>query len=117
VHPVSQLMAKTCGALDCLEAAGYQYSSSIYPVIHDHYGMPEAPRFAFRPSQSGQLLELPVTTVRMLGRNFPVGGGGYFRFWPYCLSRWVFCKQLIRTISNQLSFIFTLGRLILINRE
>lgn len=86
--PSFSINGQNLWALDCLEAAGYQYSSSIYPVIHDHYGMPEAPRFAFRPSQSGQLLELPVTTVRMLGRNFPVGGGGYFRFWPYCLSRW-----------------------------
>lgn len=86
--PSFSINSQNLWALDCLEAAGYRYSSSIYPVRHDHYGMPEAPRFAFHPSQGGRLLELPVTTVRIMGRNLPVGGGGYFRFWPYCLSRW-----------------------------
>jgi polysaccharide deacetylase family protein (PEP-CTERM system associated) len=74
-------------ALDVLAACGYQYSSSIYPVRHDLYGIPEAPRQPFRHSSSG-LLEIPVTTVRLLGANVPCGGGGYFRFWPYAFSRW-----------------------------
>lgn len=86
-------------ALDCLEEAGYRYSSSIYPVRHDHYGMPEAPRFAFHPNPSGKLLELPVTTVRMFGRNLPSGGGGYFRLWPYAVSRW--CLQRVNTVDRQ----------------
>ena len=86
-------------ALDCLEEAGYRYSSSIYPVKHDHYGMPDAPRFAFNLTRSRALLELPVTTVRLLGRNFPAGGGGYFRLWPYAVSRWFL--QRVNLIDHQ----------------
>ena len=75
-------------ALDCLAEAGYRYSSSIYPVQHDHYGMPNAPRFANFPRGENGILEIPVTTVRLWGRNFPAGGGGYFRLWPYAISKW-----------------------------
>ncbi|MGV7206276.1 XrtA system polysaccharide deacetylase [Oxalobacteraceae bacterium A2-2] len=75
-------------ALDELQAAGYRYSSSIYPVRHDHYGMPDAPRFAWRPRGPQGMLELPISTVRLLRRNYPAGGGGYFRLYPYRLSRW-----------------------------
>ncbi len=75
-------------ALNLLEEAGYLYSSSIYPVHHDHYGIPDAPRFAFYPNPTGKLLEVPITTVNLLGRNIPVGGGGSFRLWPYTVSRW-----------------------------
>ncbi len=79
-------------ALDELLDAGYRYSSSIYPIAHDHYGMPEAPRFAFYPNGPDGLLEVPITTVQMLGRNLPAGGGGYFRLLPYALSRWMMAK-------------------------
>jgi polysaccharide deacetylase family protein (PEP-CTERM system associated) len=75
-------------ALDVLEEAGYRYSSSIYPIQHDHYGMPDAPRFAHHPRPHHGLLELPITTTRLFSRNFPAGGGGYFRLWPYPVSRW-----------------------------
>jgi polysaccharide deacetylase family protein (PEP-CTERM system associated) len=75
-------------ALDSLQQAGYRYSSSIYPIRHDHYGMPDAPRFAWRPRGADGLLELPVSTVRVAGRNLPAGGGGYFRLLPYAASRW-----------------------------
>jgi polysaccharide deacetylase family protein (PEP-CTERM system associated) len=76
-------------ALDVLQEAGYRYSSSIYPIAHDHYGMPDAPRFAFYPNGPDGLLEIPVTTVRIGARNLPAGGGGYFRLLPYALSRWM----------------------------
>lgn len=79
-------------ALDALHEAGYKYSSSIYPVLHDHYGMPDAPRFAFYPNGPDGLLEVPITTVKMGGRNLPAGGGGYFRLLPYALSRWMMEK-------------------------
>jgi polysaccharide deacetylase family protein (PEP-CTERM system associated) len=79
-------------ALDVLLEAGYRYSSSIYPVVHDHYGMPEAPRFAFYPNGTDGLLEIPITTVQMMGRKLPAGGGGYFRLLPYALSRWMMAK-------------------------
>ena len=73
-------------AFDCIAEAGYRYSSSVYPIRHDHYGEPDAPRFAHevRPG----LIEVPVATVRMFGGNLPAGGGGYFRLLPYALSRW-----------------------------
>jgi polysaccharide deacetylase family protein (PEP-CTERM system associated) len=76
-------------AFDCLLKAGYRYSSSIYPIRHDHYGMPDAPRHAHevRPG----LLEIPITTLRIFNRNFPSSGGGYFRLFPYALSRWMLC--------------------------
>lgn len=74
-------------AFDVLAAAGYRYSSSIYPIAHDHYGMPDAPRFAHR--RDNGLLEVPVTTLRMGGRNWPSSGGGYFRLLPYAMSRWM----------------------------
>jgi polysaccharide deacetylase family protein (PEP-CTERM system associated) len=73
-------------ALDCIRDAGYVYSSSIYPVKHDHYGMPDAPRFAYESVD--RLIEVPPSTVRMLERNWPAGGGGFFRFLPYAVSRW-----------------------------
>lgn len=73
-------------AFDVLVDAGYRYSSSVYPVHHDHYGMPNAPRFPYQVREG--LVEVPVTTTQLLGRNLPAGGGGYFRLAPYGLSRW-----------------------------
>lgn len=75
-------------AHDVLDQSGFIYSSSIYPIKHDLYGMPEAPRFAFKAVTSGGLLEIPVTTIQFGEKNFPCGGGGYFRLLPYPLYRW-----------------------------
>lgn len=75
-------------AFQVLEETGYRYSSSIYPIRHDHYGMPDAPRFAFSPDFTKKMTELPPTTVRLLNRNLPAAGGGYFRLLPYPVSRW-----------------------------
>lgn len=74
-------------AFDSLLRAGYRYSSSVYPIQHDHYGMPDSPRFSYevRPG----LMEIPITTLRLGRRNLPSGGGGYFRLLPYALSRWM----------------------------
>jgi len=80
-------------AFDCIAEAGYRYSSSVYPIRHDHYGIPDAPRFSHQ-SRDG-LLEIPVTTARLLKTNFPAGGGGYFRLMPYALSR-----SLIRRVNR-----------------
>lgn len=74
----------TLWAHDELRRSGYVYSSSIVPIRHDLYGMPSAPRFAFYAGHSG-LLEIPVTTVRVAGRNWPCAGGGYFRLLPYAV--------------------------------
>lgn len=81
-------------AFDTLLEAGYRYSSSIYPIKHDHYGMPDAPRFMHdvRPG----LVEIPPTTIRAFDRNWPASGGGYFRLMPYALSR-----HLIRKVNEE----------------
>ncbi len=71
-----------------LAEEGYAYSSSVAPIVHDHYGWPEAPRFAFLPVPGSDLVELPVTTARLGGRVIPAGGGGFFRLLPYGVSRW-----------------------------
>jgi polysaccharide deacetylase family protein (PEP-CTERM system associated) len=90
--PSFSIGTRNLWAVDTLRNAGYRYSSSIYPIQHDHYGMPDAPRFAFYPNGEDGLLEVPITTVRMMDRNLPAGGGGYFRFFPYAVSRWFLNK-------------------------
>ena len=75
-------------AFEVLADEGYAYSSSIYPIHHDLYGMPGAPRFAFRPLANSQFVEVPISTLRWASRNFPCGGGGYFRLLPYACSKW-----------------------------
>jgi polysaccharide deacetylase family protein (PEP-CTERM system associated) len=70
-----------------LAEEGFQYSSSVYPIKHDLYGTPDAPRTPFAPLEG--LIEIPLTTVRILGVDFPASGGGYFRLLPYPLTRWL----------------------------
>ncbi len=81
-------------AFDVLAETGHAYSSSVYPIKHDHYGMPDSPRFAYRLGNG--LLEVPVTTLRVMNRNLPSSGGGYFRLLPYALSRW-----MLRQVNQQ----------------
>ena len=71
---------------DALAATGHEYSSSLAPLKHDTYGSPDAPRRAFR-DVSG-VLEIPISTVRLAGRNFSCAGGGFFRLYPYALFQW-----------------------------
>jgi polysaccharide deacetylase family protein (PEP-CTERM system associated) len=78
---------RTPWAWRVLEEEGFAYSSSIYPVARDLYGVPDAPRGPYRPEGAQRLSEIPISTVRLLGRNLPCGGGGYFRLLPYRLSR------------------------------
>ena len=85
--PSFSIGAGNLWAFDCLARAGYAYSSSVYPIRHDHYGMPESPRFAHRLDPG--MLEIPMTTLRVLNRNLPSSGGGYFRLLPYAMSRWM----------------------------
>jgi polysaccharide deacetylase family protein (PEP-CTERM system associated) len=73
-------------ALNILAELGFTYDSSIFPIRHDLYGIPDAPRFSYRP-EGLQLVEVPVTTVEILGQRLPCGGGGYFRLLPYALFR------------------------------
>lgn len=86
--PSFSIDKRTPWAHPALAEAGYLYSSSVAPVVHDHYGWPEAPRFAFRPLADSDLVELPVTTARLGGRTLAAGGGGFFRILPYAFSRW-----------------------------
>ena len=79
--------ASNLWALDVLADEGYAYSSSIAPIRHDLYGMPDAPRFSFRAAQ-GRITEIPVSTVQIFRRNINCGGGGWFRLFPYAFSRW-----------------------------
>jgi polysaccharide deacetylase family protein (PEP-CTERM system associated) len=91
-------------ALDVLQDTGHSYSSSIFPIKHDLYGMPEAPRFAFHPVD-GDFLEFPVTTVRVGGKNLPCGGGGWFRLVPYAGMRWAM-RRVNRTDGQSAIFYF-----------
>ena len=86
--PSFSIDKRTPWAHEILAEEGYAYSSSVAPVLHDHYGWPEAPRFAFRPIDGSDLIELPVTTAKLRGRTVAAGGGGFFRLFPYVFSRW-----------------------------
>jgi polysaccharide deacetylase family protein (PEP-CTERM system associated) len=78
--------ARSMWAFPILQQEGYRYSSSINPIRHDLYGVPAAPRVPFRPDRFG-VVEIPMTTVRLMGRNWPCSGGGYFRLLPKALYR------------------------------
>ena len=86
--PSFSIDGRTPWAHAILAEEGYLYSSSVAPLAHDHYGWPEAPRFAFHPFADSELIELPVTTVELGGRRLAAGGGGFFRLFPYRFSHW-----------------------------
>jgi polysaccharide deacetylase family protein (PEP-CTERM system associated) len=88
--PSFSICVKNLWAFDSIARAGYRYSSSVYPVRHDHYGMPHAPRFAYRAASG--VVEVPLSTARVLGFNLPAAGGGYFRLAPYALTRWAIAR-------------------------
>lgn len=85
--PTFSLGRSSAWAHAILAEEGYRYSSSVYPMKRDLYGTPGAPRTAFAPVPG--LIEVPLTTVRVLGIDVPASGGGYFRLFPYGLSRWL----------------------------
>jgi polysaccharide deacetylase family protein (PEP-CTERM system associated) len=91
-------MRQTAWALDVLAEAGMVYDSSIYPVRHDRYGVPGAPRSPFLARGLARtIIELPPVTLRCLGMNAPMGGGGYFRLFPLFMTRWAIRQTLNRT--------------------
>ncbi len=102
--PSFSIGSRNLWALETLREAGHVYSSSIYPIAHDHYGMPEAPRFAFHPLDDA-MLEFPPSTVHLFGRNLPAAGGGYFRLMPYALSRWLM-RRVNQTDGQPCMFYF-----------
>ena len=88
-----------------LAEQGYSYSSSVAPVAHDHYGWPDAPRFAFRPLPWANIVEIPVTTAEFAGKRLAAGGGGFFRVLPYAFSRWAI-RQVNRREGRPAVFYF-----------
>lgn len=103
--PSFSIDQRTPWAFAELAEQGYAYSSSVAPVVHDHYGWPEAPRFAFRPLPWSSMIELPVTTAMLGGRRVAAGGGGFFRVLPYAFSRWAI-RQVNREEGRPAMFYF-----------
>ena len=102
--PSFSITKKSLWALDVLVEEGYRYDASIFPIRHDRYGIPDAPRHRHvltRPA--GTLTEAPGSTVRVLGSNLPVAGGGYFRILPYWWTKWGIAR-LNRTESQPAIF-------------
>jgi polysaccharide deacetylase family protein (PEP-CTERM system associated) len=86
--PTCSIVRKTLWALSVLAEEGFRYDSSIFPIHHDRYGIPDAVRSPHRVRVAGgELIEFPLTTVRVAGQNLPFCGGGYFRLAPYPLVR------------------------------
>ena len=88
--PTFSIAGKSLWAVEILAQEGFMYDSSVFPIRHDLYGMPGAPRFPFRwlCRDGGSLFEIPPLTVRVLGRNLPVAGGGSLRILPMWYTRW-----------------------------
>ena len=87
--PSFSIVSASLWALDVLIEEGYVYDTSIFPVRHDRYGIPDAPRLVHRIDRpSGSIVEMPASTVRLGAVNVPVAGGGYFRLLPYAVTRW-----------------------------
>ena len=88
--PSYSITAETLWAFEVLGEEGFEYDSSIFPVVHDNYGIPGAPRFPHikRLECGRQISEFPPSTLRFLGNNIPVAGGGYLRLFPYKLTAW-----------------------------
>lgn len=86
--PSFSIDPRSLWAFEVLAEQGYSYSSSVAPIVHDHYGWRSAPRFAFRPVAGSDLVEIPVTTALLGSRRLAAGGGGFFRVLPYAFSRW-----------------------------
>ncbi len=79
-------------ALDILVEEGFTYDSSIFPIQHDLYGIPGASRYPYfhTTSHGERLLEFPPATVKLVGRNMPAAGGGWFRIFPLFYTKWAF---------------------------
>lgn len=86
--PTYSVVDGSLWALEILSELGFSYDSSIFPIHHDRYGIPDAPRAPFRfQTPSGSMTEFPITTFRLAGHNLPVGGGGYLRLLPQIYTR------------------------------
>ena len=92
--PSFSITRKSQWAWDILAELGFKYSSSVYPIVHDRYGYRNSPRVLFDiETKSGKpIKELPMSTIKIMGRNFPVAGGGYLRLFPYWFTRYAVNK-------------------------
>ncbi len=88
--PSFSVCEKSAWVFDVLGELGFLYSSSTYPVKHDLYGVPDWPRFKYEKNNG--LIEIPMTTLPLAGKNLPISGGGYFRLFPYALSRYFYTQ-------------------------
>jgi polysaccharide deacetylase family protein (PEP-CTERM system associated) len=87
--PSFSITPRSLWALDIIREVGFTYDASVFPIRHDRYGLPSAPRhFHELKQETGTLWECPASTVRVAGTNLPVAGGGYFRLLPYAWTRW-----------------------------
>jgi polysaccharide deacetylase family protein (PEP-CTERM system associated) len=87
--PSFSVTPRSCRALDVLVEEGYTYDASIFPIHHDRYGMPSAPRHPYvERASGGAIAEAPATTVTLGPMTMPAAGGGYFRIFPYAFTRW-----------------------------
>lgn len=87
--PSFSITRETPWAFEVLAELGFIYDSSIFPIKHLDYGMPDAPRFPFQvKTLAGQIVEFPMPTLEVAGMRSPFGGGAYFRLLPYRYTRW-----------------------------
>jgi polysaccharide deacetylase family protein (PEP-CTERM system associated) len=87
--PSFSIVKQSLWALDVLIEEGFAYDASIFPIRHDRYGIADAPRHAHMIKRaSGSILELPSSTVKVGQTNYPIAGGGYFRLFPYAMTKW-----------------------------
>ncbi len=95
--PIFSIVKESSWALDVLVKNGYRYDSSIYPTLNYRYGIVKADRFRHELATESdrRIIEIPVATAKFLKINLPVGGGAYFRVWPYMVTKWAF-RQLNR---------------------
>ena len=93
--PSYSITKQSLWALDILSELGFTYDSSIFPVYHDNYGIPDAPRFAYRLEEQ-DMMEYPISTVQLPGIKLPIAGGGYFRLFPYWFTRMALQRINIR---------------------
>ena len=84
--PSFSITNRSLWAIEIMQSFGLAYDSSVFPIVHDIYGIPDAPRHPYQIADG--FWEFPMTTVQVFGKNIPIGGGGYFRIFPYWLTRW-----------------------------
>lgn len=102
--PTFSVVKETLWSLPIMARLGIRYDSSVFPIYHDRYGIPDAPRtpYVIYRDETTEITEFPMPTVQLLNYRLPVGGGGYFRIYPFALT-----KALLKQVSKQqINFIF-----------